>query len=105
MNPPDQHVIERYLAGIVSRVLFVVLVVAVSTYIIDWAVWQIRAQMGSGMGTATISRIQVATLKGNKEEYYNEGRSVVDCSHSLFRQAGDGACWWLARHPEVYDRE
>jgi hypothetical protein len=56
------------------------------------------------MGTAQVSRFVVAPLKGNKEEYYFDGTAMVDCSRSLFPQAGSGACWWVKRHPVVYER-
>jgi hypothetical protein len=56
------------------------------------------------MGKVVMSRIVVAPLKGNKEEYYPDGTVEVDCSRSLFRQAGSGACWWVERHRVVYDR-
>jgi hypothetical protein len=55
-------------------------------------------------GDAQVSRMVVAPLKGNKEEYYYDGTATVDCSRSLFPQAGSGACWWLERHRVVYER-
>jgi hypothetical protein len=60
--------------------------------------------MGGGMGKVSVSQIQVAPLKGNKEEYYWTGTADLDCSRSIFPQAGGGACWWLARHKIVFDR-
>jgi hypothetical protein len=56
------------------------------------------------MGKITVDRFVVAELKGNKEEYYSDGSGVVDCSKSLFPEAGSGPCWWLARHREVFER-
>ena len=73
-------------------------------YLGDWTVWRVRLARGGGMGTVSVSRIQVAKLKGNKEEYYWDGTADVDCSRSIFPQAGSGACWWLARHKVVFDR-
>jgi hypothetical protein len=73
-------------------------------YLADWAVWRVRVAMGGGMGKVSVSQIQVAPLKGNKEEYYWDGTADVDCSESIFPQAGSGACWWLARHKVVFDR-
>jgi hypothetical protein len=46
----------------------------------------------------------VTPLKGNKEEYDWGGTGDVDCSKSLFPQAGSGACWWLKRHPLVDEK-
>jgi hypothetical protein len=73
-------------------------------YLGDWAVWRARVAMGGGMGKVSVSHIEVAPLKGNKEEYYWAGTADDDCSRSIFPQAGSGACWWLARHQVVFDR-
>ena len=73
-------------------------------YVGDWAVWRIRVAMGRGMGTVAVSQIEVAPLKDNKEEYFWNGTVDLSCSRSIFPQAGNGACWWLARHKVVYDR-
>ena len=86
----------RGLAGLV--------VLAAVVYLSDWAVWRTRVATGGGMGQATVSRFVVAPLKGNKEEYYPDGKGVVDCSVSLFGQAGAGACWWVKGHPVVFER-
>jgi len=43
-------------------------------------------------------------LKNNKEEYDWGGTASVSCSRSIFPLAGSGACWWVARHPVVYQR-
>ena len=73
-------------------------------YLGDLLIWRVRAGMGGGMGKIQVSRFVVAPLKGNKEEYYFDGTTTVDCSQSLFPQAGSGACWWLQRHRVVYER-
>ena len=73
-------------------------------YLGDLLVWRVRVGMGGGMGKTQVSRFVVAPLKGNKEEYYFDGTTMVDCSRSLFPQAGSGACWWLERHHVVYER-
>jgi len=79
-------------------------VLAVSVYAGDWAVWRVRVARGSGMGSVTVGRVVVAPLKGGKEEYYPDGSADVACSRSLFPQGGGGACWWIARNPVVYIR-
>jgi hypothetical protein len=73
-------------------------------YVGDWAVWRARVAMGGGMAKVAVSQIAVAPLKDNKEEYFWNGTVDVDCSRSIFPQAGSGACWWLARHKVVFDR-
>ena len=70
----------------------------------DWLIWRIRVAAGGGMGQVTVSRFTVASLKGNKDDYYFEGVGPVDCSLSLFQHAGEGACWSLRKHPELMVR-
>jgi hypothetical protein len=89
---------------LIGRGLIAVLVVAAVVYMGDFVVWRVRAARGGGMGSVTVTRIVVAPLKGNKEEYYPDGTMEVACSQSLFEQAGGGACWWLARHRQVEER-
>jgi hypothetical protein len=89
----------------ILRKTLVALIAAIAIlYLGDWAIWRTRLAMGSGMGTISVSRMQVAKLKGNKEEYYYEGTTDADCSRSIFPQAGSGACWWLARNKVIFDR-
>jgi hypothetical protein len=89
---------------ILGRLLLLLLIAAAALFAGDWAVWRIRVARGGGMGQLQVSRIQVAPLKGNKEEYYSDGAAEVDCSRSIFPQAGAGACWWLARHNVIFER-
>ena len=89
---------------LLSRVLLGFLLCAGLLYVGDWAVWTMKMARGEGMGKVTVSRLQVAVLKGNKEEYFPDGNEEVACSRSLFPQAGDAACWWLARHRVIFER-
>ena len=94
----------RLLGRLLGRALGSVLVVASVVYFADFVVWRVRAARGGGVGSVTVTRVVVAPLKGNKEEYYPDGTGDVACSKSLFQQAGSGACWWLARHRQVEER-
>jgi len=73
-------------------------------YVGDWSVWRVRVAMGGGMGTVSVSTVVVLPLKNNKEEYDWGGTADVDCSRSIFPQAGSGACWWLKRHNATFER-
>jgi hypothetical protein len=84
--------------------MFAVIVTVVVLYVSDWAVWRVRVARGGGMGSVSVSRIVVLPLKDNKEEYDWGGTANVSCSRSLFPQVGNGACWWLRRHPVIYER-
>jgi hypothetical protein len=89
---------------IVGRVVVGLIAAFAVLYVGDWGVWRARVAMGGGMGKISVSQIEVAAMKDNKEEYYWDGTVDVDCSRSIFPQAGSGACWWLARHKVVFDR-
>jgi hypothetical protein len=84
-----------------ARLLMGLLLLIILPYPADWAIWQMRA---APMGSVNVSQVTVASLKGNKEEYYSDGTQAVACSQSLFPQAGGGACWWVRRHPQVVVR-
>jgi hypothetical protein len=99
-----RYVLERFAVRMVVRGLAAVVVLAMLAYPVDWAVWRVRVAAGGGMDKISVDRFVVAELKGNKEDYYPDGTTVVDCSKSLFPEAGSGPCWWLARHREVIER-
>jgi hypothetical protein len=105
---PSFPLTATHYTGWMSRMLGRAAVGLIATlavlYLGDWAIWRARLARGDGMGKVSVSRIEVAPLKGNKEEYYWDGTADVDCSRSIFPQAGSGACWWLARHEFVFDR-
>jgi hypothetical protein len=70
-------------------------------FVADWAAWRLR---GDPMGEVVVTRVVVAPLKGNREEYYADGTATVACSRTLYPQAGAGACWWVRRHREIEER-
>jgi hypothetical protein len=100
-------VIEKFAVRMLGRALLALLLLAALAYPIDFAIWRTRLALskdGRGvLGTVQVYHVVAAGLKGNKEEYYGDGTSPVDCSKSLFPQGGDNACWWVVRHPEVID--
>ena len=99
-----EQTVGQWLKQLAIRIVVGLIFASALVYFGDWAVWRTWVARGGGMGKATVSVFVVAPLKGNKEEYYFEGTATVDCSRSLFPQAGSGACWWLARHRVVYER-
>ena len=103
-RPHQELVIEKYVIQLLVRGLTYLALVAVAAYPVDWAVWRARVALGNGMGQLQVSQMTAAEMKGNKETYFYDGTAMVDCSRSLFPQAGAGACWWVARHPVVVTR-
>jgi hypothetical protein len=97
MNETD--IIRLLVRGVAGLLL-----AALLAYPLDWAVWRLRVALGGGMSTVQVSRFTVAELKGGKEDYYFDGTATVECSLSLFPEAGGGACWWVQRHREVIER-
>ena len=100
----EPYTLERFALRMVMRSVGVLVLLAMLAYPVDWAIWRVRVAAGGGMDKITVDHFVVAELKGNKEDYYPDGTSVVDCSKSLFPEAGSGPCWWLARHREVIER-
>ena len=84
--------------------LLILLAVALSAFAADSLVWHWHLAHGTGVATIPVTRMVVAPLKGNREEYYTDGTEDVPCSRSLFPHGGDPACWWLQRHRVVYER-
>ncbi len=81
--------------------MLAVLAAVLLLYPLDWLFWRVRMATGSGMGSATVTAMTAATLKGNRFEVYSQNTTQVNCSRSLLPQAGAGACWWLQRHPQA----
>lgn len=92
-----------WLAGWAIRIVVLLLLISAAAYTVDWAVWSVRQHAGAGYGSVKVSRFVVAQLKGNKVEYYPDGSGEERCSHALFGQGGVSACWWMARHPVVFE--
>jgi hypothetical protein len=89
---------------ILGRLVIGVLGLLAVVYVGDWALWRVRLAIGGGMAMVSVSTLIETPLKGNKVEYDWGGTADVDCSRSIFPQAGSGACWWLKRHPVVTER-
>ena len=85
----------------ILRGILTVLVAWGALYLGDFAMWKGR---GSPMGEIPVTRIVVAPLKGNKEEYYPDGMEQAPCSRSVFAQNANASCWWLSGHRQVEER-
>lgn len=86
----------------VVRVLAVVGAVFLLVYAGDWMVW--RVVRAGATGSVMVSREVVASLKGNREEYFYDGTQEERCSRSMLPEGGMRACWWVERHRVVFDR-
>jgi hypothetical protein len=66
-------------------------------YVGDWAVFALR---GAPRGTVTVEHTLVVPLKGNKQEFVDQGSVEQPCAKAVFGQSGLDPCWQLRRHPE-----
>ena len=73
-------------------------IVLLTLYAADWLVMRWQMAHGRGFETAQVHMMLATPLKGQKEEYDYMGDVPVRCSRSIFPQAGNQPCWWLARH-------
>jgi len=97
----DYSRLEKKIAHLLVRTAIGIGIVVGAAYPLDWVVWRVRVAAGGGMDTVQVNHYTVADLKNNKEDYYIDGTTTVDCSKSLFPEAGSGACWWVRRHTDV----
>jgi phage baseplate assembly protein gpV len=91
------------MARVMGRVLLGLTIFVVVVYAIDWAVWKVRVARGGGMGSVQVSWLQVAELKGGREQFYPDGQGTVACSQSVFPQGGNSPCWYVVKHPVVIE--
>ena len=90
-------------AGRLVRLVMVLAVLLGLLYVGDWAVLRVRASRGTAYGVIQVNQFLATPLKGNKVEYDLMGTVPVTCSHSIFPQQGNPACWWLARHTAQWE--
>ena len=90
-------------AGRLVRLIMVLAVLLGLLYVGDWAVLRVRVSRGTGYGVIQVNQFLATPLKGNKVEYDLMGTVQVTCSHSIFPQQGNPACWWLARHTAQWE--
>jgi hypothetical protein len=82
----------------ILRAAITIVVLLVVSYIADWGMFQFRVKRGTAYGTVNIHQFLATSLKGDKTEFDMTGTVQQTCSHSMFPQNGNSACWWLERH-------
>jgi hypothetical protein len=89
------------------RVLRIVIVAAIFVellYLGDWWAFRVRVSHGTAYGSVDVHQFLATSLKGNKTEYDMTGTVQKTCSHSIFPQKGNPACWWLERHKSQWEQ-
>ena len=87
-----------------ERILLGLICCAIALYGGDWLVWHVKLSRGAAFSSVQVMRLQVAPLKGNREQYYPDGTEAERCSRSIFARGGSRACWWVERHRVVFER-
>ena len=90
-------------AGWLLRSVVGLAVLAGLLYVGDWLVLRARVSRGTAFGVVQVNQLLATPLKGNKVEYDLMGTGPMTCSHSIFPQQGNPACWWLERHPTQWE--
>ena len=90
-------------AGRLVRFVIVLAVLSGLLYVGDWLVLRIRVSHGTAYRVIQVNQLLATPLKGNKVEYDLMGTAPVTCSHSIFPQQGNPACWWLERHTSQWE--
>jgi hypothetical protein len=89
----------RALRAVIAAIILLELL-----YLGDWCVLRVRIAHGTAYGTVEVHQFLATSLKGNKTEYDMTGTVQKVCSHSLFPQKGNSACWWLERHKSQWQQ-
>jgi hypothetical protein len=90
-------------AGRLVRLMMVLVVLLGLLYVGDWAELRVRVSHGTAYGVVQVNQFLATPLKGNKVEYDLMGTVSMTCSHSIFPQQGNPACWWLERHRSQWE--
>ena len=86
----------RWLGLWLLRLILLLSVVSLASYVVDWTVYKLR---GSPHSTVAVSQFMVVPLKGGKTEYDYLGTANVPCAQALFPHGGQDPCWSLRRNP------
>lgn len=87
----------RRIATWLGRTVALVAVAFALLYLGDWATYAAR---GKPRGAVTVEQTLVVPLKGNKQEFVDQGSAAQPCAKALFGQDGLSACWRLRRNPQ-----
>jgi hypothetical protein len=90
-------------AGRLVRLVMVLAILVGLVYVGDWVVLRMRVSHGTAYGVVQVNQFLATPLKGNKVEYDLMGTVPMTCSHSIFPQQGNPACWWLERHTSQWE--
>ena len=86
------------------RVVTVAAILLELLYLGDWCVFRVRIAHGTAYGTTEVHQFLATSLKGNKTEYDMTGTVRKTCSHSIYPQKGNPACWWLEFHKSQWEK-
>lgn len=79
----------------IERILVALAIAFAALYGGDWALWHLR---GTPQKKITVNRVIEVPLKGNRQEFDDQGTVELSCTESLFPQAGLAPCWRVPRN-------
>jgi hypothetical protein len=82
-----------------DKILLVVLLVAITSYLCDYLSLRFRIPNREPLGSIKVHPLIAVKLKGSKTEYISGDAAQQSCSNSLFPQLGNLPCWYVAGHP------
>lgn len=86
------------------RVVIVAAILLELIYLGDWWVFRVRIAHGTAYGAVEVHQFLATSLKGNKTEYDMTGTVRKTCSHAIYPQRGNSACWWLELHKSQWEK-
>jgi hypothetical protein len=73
----------------------------VLAYVLDYAVFRVRAaSTGNAYGSVTVNHYYAVLQKNGKTKFSFDPPQAQTCVHAVFPHEGWLPCWYLSRHPE-----
>jgi len=87
-----------------KRLFLGLLALLLAAYLVDFTWYECRVhlpKLGAASGSVHRVRLLAIASKGNKVQYEVDTvqpEEDLPCAHSLFPQAGNRPCWYVAKH-------
>ena len=82
-------------------VIGIVVGAVVLAYVLDYAVFRVRAATtGNAYGSVTVNHYYAVLQKNGKTTFIFDPPQAQTCVHALFPHSGCLPCWYLSRHPD-----
>ena len=93
--------LRELLKRVFLRTVLVVLGTAALVWLVDFAVFRIRAATNRNpYGSVTVNHITAILQKSGKTQFIVDPPQPQTCVHALFPHSGAQPCWYLSKHPD-----